>query len=70
MIILGESALSEEDRKFVIFAEEFENRFISQGEYENRAIEDTLALGWELCKIIPREELKRVSEKQIKKYMK
>jgi len=68
-VILGEAALSEDDKLFVRFATEFEDRFISQGELENRTIQDTLDLGWELLKIIPRGELKRVSEEHIRKYM-
>jgi V/A-type H+-transporting ATPase subunit B len=68
-IILGEAALSEEDRLFVKFSDAFEERFIRQGENENRSIEETLSIGWELLKILPRSELKRVKEDQIKKYM-
>ncbi len=68
-VILGEAALSEDDKMFVKFADEFESRFITQGELENRTIEETLDLGWELLKIIPRLELKRVSDEHIKKYM-
>ena len=51
------------------FSDAFEERFIRQGEYENRSIEETLSIGWELLKILPRSELKRVKEEQIKKYM-
>ena len=69
-IILGEAALSEEDKLFVKYSDEFEERFIRQGEYENRAIEETLAIGWDLLRILPRSELKRVKEEQIEKYMK
>ncbi len=68
-VILGEAALSEEDKLFVKFSDEFEDRFIRQGEYEDRSIEETLSLGWELLKILPRSELKRVKEEQIRKYM-
>lgn len=68
-VILGEAALSEEDKLFVKFSEEFEERFVRQGEHENRSIEDTLTLGWELLKILPRGELKRVKEEQIARYM-
>ncbi|MBC7253516.1 MAG: V-type ATP synthase subunit B [Actinobacteria bacterium] len=69
-VILGEAALSEEDRLFVQFSEAFEDRFIRQGEYEDRSIEETLTIGWELLRILPRSELKRVKEEHIKKYMK
>ncbi len=68
-IILGESALSETDGKYLKFAEEFEARFISQGENEDRSIEETLNLGWELLTVLPRIELKRVKEEHIEKYM-
>lgn len=68
-VILGEAALSEEDKLFVKFSDAFEDRFVRQGEYENRSIEDTLDLGWELLKILPRSALKRVKEEHIKKYM-
>jgi V/A-type H+-transporting ATPase subunit B len=68
-IILGEAALSDEDKLFVNFSDEFEERFIRQGEYENRTITETLSIGWELLKILPRSELKRVKDEQIKMYM-
>lgn len=68
-VILGEAALSEADKLFVKFSDEFEERFVRQGEYEDRSIEDTLAIGWELLNILPRTELKRVKEEQIRKYM-
>jgi V/A-type H+-transporting ATPase subunit B len=69
MTILGEAALTSLDKKYVAFADEFENRFLTQGYYENRTIEETLDLGWDLLKILPREELKRVSEEQIERYL-
>ncbi len=68
-VILGEAALSEDDKLYVKFSDVFEERFIKQGEYEDRSIEETLAIGWELLKILPRSELKRVKEEQIRKYM-
>ncbi|MGQ9475116.1 MAG: V-type ATP synthase subunit B [Actinomycetota bacterium] len=68
-VILGEAALSEEDRLFVQFSEAFEDRFIRQGEYEDRSIEETLSIGWDLLRILPRAELKRVKEEHIRKYM-
>ena len=68
-VILGEAALTDVDRLFVQFSDAFEDRFVRQGDYESRSIEDTLALGWELLAILPRVELKRVKEEQIKKYM-
>lgn len=67
--ILGEAALTEADKKFSRFADEFESRYISQGEEEDRTIEETLNLGWELLSLLPRAELKRVSDAFIKKYL-
>ncbi|MBQ4049118.1 MAG: V-type ATP synthase subunit B [Clostridia bacterium] len=68
--ILGEAALSEVDKKFAAFAEEFEKRYISQGYENNRSIEDTLALGWDLLSILPRNELKRIKDVYLDKYYK
>jgi V/A-type H+/Na+-transporting ATPase subunit B len=68
-VILGEAALTELDRIYFKFAEEFENRYISQGEYENRTIEETLDLGWKLLSVFPREELKRIDDAYIEKYL-
>jgi len=67
--ILGESALSEDDLKYLEFAKEFEERFIQQGENEERSIEETLNLAWTLMKILPRKELKRVKTEYIEKYL-
>lgn len=67
--ILGDSALSEADLDFAKFAEEFEKRYINQGYYTDRSIEDTLDLGWDLLKIIPRSELKRIDDELIEKYL-
>ncbi len=69
MTILGEAALSETDKKFAEFAEEFEKRYVSQGNQTNRTIEETLNLGWELLTILPRAELKRLKLAEIEKYM-
>jgi len=68
-VILGEAALTEEDKLYARFSDEFEDRFVRQGEFEDRTIEETLALGWELLKILPRAEVKRVKKDQIEKYM-
>jgi len=59
-VVLGEAALTEEDVQFLEFAEEFEDKFIRQGEYENRSIFETLDLGWKLLRKLPRSSLKRV----------
>ncbi len=67
--ILGESALSEVDKKFVTFTEEFEDKFIRQGSSEDRTIQETLDLSWKLLSILPINELKRVKEEHIEKYL-
>jgi V/A-type H+-transporting ATPase subunit B len=67
--ILGEAALSEADRKFSSFADEFEDRYLRQGEEEERTIEQTLDLGWELLALLPRAELKRVRDEFLDKYL-
>jgi V/A-type H+-transporting ATPase subunit B len=69
-VILGEGALSPEDKAFFKFAEVFEDRYVRQGQDENRTIIETLTLGWELLEILPTSELKRVKPEQVKKYMK
>lgn len=68
-VILGEAALSDLDKKFAKFADEFESRYVAQKENEDRAILDTLALGWELLTIIPKAELKRIRDEYIEKYL-
>ncbi len=67
-IILGEAALADIDRVYLRFARLFEERYISQGEDENRTIEQTLDLGWELLSLFPSAELKRVRGEYLKKY--
>ena len=67
--IMGEAALSEEDKKYMTFANEFEARYISQDSYENRTVEQTLDLGWELLSMFENAELKRIDIKLIEKYM-
>jgi len=67
--ILGEAALSAEDRKYMAFANKFEERYISQGYYDNRTIEQTLDLGWELLSMFEDVELKRIDTDLIAKYM-
>lgn len=68
-VILGEGALSDIDKLYAKFADEFEKRYVSQGENENRDIIETLTLGWELLSILPRSELKRIRDEYIEKYM-
>jgi V/A-type H+-transporting ATPase subunit B len=67
--IMGEAALSAEDKKYMSFADEFEARYVSQDYYENRTVEQTLDLGWELLSMFENVELKRIDIKLIEKYM-
>jgi len=67
-VVLGESALSEADILFVKFADAFEDRFVRQGEDENRTIEESLRIGWDLLAMLPRNELKRVRDAYLEKY--
>ena len=69
MSILGEAALSPTDLLYAKFADEFEKRYVSQGSDENRSIEETLNLGWELLSILPKSELKRIKPEYIEKYL-
>ncbi|MGM0405198.1 MAG: V-type ATP synthase subunit B [Thermoplasmatota archaeon] len=66
--VVGEEALSERDRTYLEFADEFEERFIGQGGDEDRTIDETLDLAWDLLTIIPKRDLKRIDEKFIEKY--
>lgn len=67
--ILGEAALSDVDKLYSKFASEFENKYISQGFFTSRNIEDTLTIGWDLLTILPKAELKRISLEMIEKYL-
>ncbi|MHC4842252.1 MAG: V-type ATP synthase subunit B [Planctomycetota bacterium] len=67
--IMGEAALSEEDKKYMKFADQFEARYVSQDYYENRTIFQTLDLGWELLSMFENVELKRIDIELINKYM-
>ena len=68
--IVGEIGLSEEERLYLKFADEFESRFIKQGGSENRTIEQTLDLAWQLLNILPEDALTRIHEDYIRKYYK
>ena len=68
MVILGESALTDIDKLYAKFADRFENEYVSQGYEKNRSIEETLDLGWELLRILPRSELKRIDDKYLDQY--
>lgn len=66
--ILGEAALTPMDLKYAEFAAEFEKRYVSQGFNKNRSIAETLDLGWELLRILPRSELKRIRDEYLDEY--
>jgi V/A-type H+-transporting ATPase subunit B len=68
VVILGEAALSEIDRQYLAFADQFEERFIRQAVTEDRPILTTLQIAWELLSLLPRSELKRLKDEIIKKY--
>ncbi len=68
MVILGESALTEVDRIYAKFSDEFERQYVSQGYQSNRSIEETLDIGWKLLRILPRAELKRISDEWLDLY--
>lgn len=68
MVILGESALTEVDKLYAKFADEFEKQYVSQGYTTDRSIEDTLNLGWRLLSILPRSELKRIKDEYLDQY--
>ncbi|MCH5350946.1 MAG: V-type ATP synthase subunit B [Clostridiales bacterium] len=67
--ILGEAALSDTDKLYATFAEEFEKQYINQGFDTNRSIEETLDIGWKLLKILPRSELKRIRDEYLDEFL-
>ena len=67
--VLGEAALSDSDKKYVEFTNKFEKEYVNQGNYTNRTIEETLDLGWDLLRVLPRPELKRIKDDMLDKYM-
>jgi len=68
--VVGVEALSQEDLLYLEFLARFENEFIQQGPYEKRSVFDSLELGWELLRIFPKENLKRIPQKTLEKYYK
>ena len=68
MVVLGEAALTSVDKLYARFADEFEKRYISQGYRTDRTITETLDLGWELLRILPRSELRRIKDEYLDKY--
>lgn len=68
MVVLGEAALTPTDLLYAKFADEFEKRYVSQGFENNRSIEETLSIGWELLRLLPRSELRRIREEYLNQY--
>ena len=68
MTVLGEAALTDMDKLYAQFAEEFERKYVSQGYNTNRDIEETLEIGWKLLSILPRSELKRIKDAYLDEY--
>ena len=67
--IIGEEELSSLDRKYLEFGNKFEGEFLTQGEYEDRTIEQTLEIGWKCLAVLPKEELFRIKSEYIEKYL-
>jgi V/A-type H+-transporting ATPase subunit B len=68
-VVLGEAALTDTDKAFMAFGKSFEAKFVKQALDENRTIEETLGIGWELLKSIPKTEIKRIKNEYIEKYL-
>ena len=68
MVILGEAALTDIDKLYAKFSDEFEEKYVSQGYGTDRSIEETLDIGWELLRILPRTELKRINDEFLDEY--
>ena len=68
MVILGEAALTDIDKKYAAFADAFEKQYVSQGYNTDRSIEETLTIGWDLLRMLPRSELKRIKDAYLDKY--
>lgn len=68
MVILGEAALTDIDKKYAAFADAFEKQYVSQGYNTDRSIEETLIIGWDLLRMLPRSELKRIKDAYLDKY--
>ncbi len=68
--VIGEDELSDMDKKYIAFGKAFDEKFLAQSGDDNRSIEDTLDLGWELLGMLPRTELDRISDKTLDKYYK
>jgi V/A-type H+-transporting ATPase subunit B len=67
--IVGEMELSDRERSFLKFAEAFDRHFVNQSEYENRSVQRSLDIAWEALSILPEDELVRIREEFIRKYL-
>ncbi len=68
--IIGEEELAPLDHQYLKFGEEFEKRFLTQGYFERRTLEDGLDLGWDILSLLPKDELVRIKEKDLKEHYK
>ncbi len=68
--VIGEEELSETDKQYMEFGKAFEQQFVGQKKFENRSIEKTLSMGWDLLKLLPKTELDRISKEMMEKYYK
>lgn len=68
--VIGEEELSETDKQYMAFGKAFEQQFVGQKKFENRSIEKTLSMGWDLLKLLPKAELDRISKEMMEKYYK
>ena len=68
MVVLGEAALTDMDKLYAKFADEFEKEYVNQSFETDRTIEETLDIGWRLLRIFPRSELKRISDELLDEY--
>ena len=68
-VVLGDAALSEIDQKYARFADLFEQKYLNQGFYTDRSIEETLDLSWELLATLPKSELSRIKEEDIAEFL-
>ena len=66
--VIGEEELSPTDKKYLEFGTAFEQQFVAQGQNENRSMEETLSIGWQLLHILPKEELDRIDTRLLEKY--
>jgi V/A-type H+-transporting ATPase subunit B len=66
--VIGEEELSPQDQTYLEFADAFEQQYVSQGEHENRSIEETLDLAWKVAGVLPRGQLTSLSEKMLDRY--